>query len=259
MPVGPPTQGLTSEDGCTGTTHDRKYYRRGNAFIKRCLRAHEFIHSPHGIHVPRFRKESLKNEADTLRFIRQHTDIPVPSVYCDFEDDDAYYLITEYIEGVSMAELPEHQKGLVITELEGYLAQLKTLKSSRLGGPSGIVVPPYRVIDETEREDWSGLRQSEREEYVFCHNDCSQYNIIVNPETLKIAAIVDWEFGGFYPDSFEFPFWKRKGPSVAVDDEDDDTDALLAFLQSQLLPEKSLFIIAPQPTYDHWFLLIFPD
>ncbi|KAK4238547.1 hypothetical protein C8A03DRAFT_33425 [Achaetomium macrosporum] len=233
-----PLQTLTSEEGCVATTPDRKYYRRGNAFIKRCLRPSEFLPGPQGIHIPRFRKESLKNEADTLRFIRRYTEIPVPMIFADFEDDDAYYLITEFVEGVSMADLPEHQKDVVIAEVEGHLAKLKELRSNRMGGPSGIVIPPYRVLCETEREDWSQLRPAERSDYVFCHNDCSQHNIIVNPDTLKIAAIVDWEYAGFYPEYFEFPFYKRNGPSVALGEEEDDTFELLNFLNSQLMWEN---------------------
>ncbi|KAK3294501.1 kinase-like domain-containing protein [Chaetomium fimeti] len=229
-----PQPSLRSEEGCLATSTDRKYYRRGNAFIKRCLRPREFLHGPQGTtHYPRLRKESLKNEADTLRFINRHTEIPVPLLFCDFEDDDAYYLITQYIEGVSMADLPEHQKDVVIAELENHLARLKTLKSNRMGGPSGIVIPPYRVLCETERDNWE-LRPSDHAEYVFCHNDCSQHNIIVNPTTLKIAAIVDWEYAGFYPEYFEFPFYRRKGPSVALGEEEDDTVKMLNFLNSQL-------------------------
>ncbi len=45
------------------------------------------------------------NEAISLRDIRKMTNIPVPAVYCDFEDDQAYYLITEYVHGVGMSEL----------------------------------------------------------------------------------------------------------------------------------------------------------
>lgn len=45
-----------------------------------------------------------------------------------------------------MADLSEEGKAIVQEELKGYLATLRTLKSSRLGGPSGIVVPPYRVM-----------------------------------------------------------------------------------------------------------------
>lgn len=60
------------------------------------------------------------------------------------------------------------------------------------------------------------------EEYVFCHNDLGQHNVIVDPDTLRIKAIIDWEFGGFWPAWFEKPFWKRPGPSVNLEGEVDD-------------------------------------
>ena len=83
----------------------------------------------------------------------------------------------------------------------------------------------------TENDSWT-LSDSELEEYVFCHHDLSQHNIIVEPETLKIAAIVDWEYAGFFPEYFESPFYTRPGPSVAIKEEIDDTSRLLEFLTS---------------------------
>ncbi|KAM4060353.1 hypothetical protein HRG_014242 [Hirsutella rhossiliensis] len=76
------------EEGCIATTFERKYYQRGRVFIKRSLRPNEFRTGYRGLHIPRLGKE-------------------LPTVYCHFEDDGAYYLITEYIEGVSMSELEE--------------------------------------------------------------------------------------------------------------------------------------------------------
>lgn len=172
------------------------------------------------------------NEAESLRHIRHHTSIPVPTVYCDFEDDDAYYLVTEYVEGVAMSDLMEDQKAIVRAELEDHLATLKTLRSNRLGGPSGIVIPPYRVLQRTQRDNWH-LKASGHDEYVFCHNDLSQQNVIVDPDTLKINAIIDWEYAGFYPARFEWPFYTRLGPSVAGKGEGDDSLELLEFLKSQ--------------------------
>ena len=184
--------------------------------------------------MPRLGKERLQNEADALRYIRQHTDIPVPTVYSDFEDDGAYYLITEYLDGINMADLDEEKKGVVRGELEGYLATLRTLRSKRMGGPGGVVVPPYRVMRLTGRDEWE-LKDAEKEEeeYVFCHNDLSQHNVVVDPETLKITGIVDWEYAGFYPARFEMPFYTRRGPSVALEGETDDAAELLAFLESK--------------------------
>ncbi|KAH7191103.1 kinase-like domain-containing protein [Fusarium oxysporum] len=226
------------EAGCFAITFERKYYQRGKAFIKRTLRPLEFRVAFNGsLHVPQLNKERLMNEAESLRFIRSETNIPVPAVYCDFEDDEAYYLITEYIDGDNMADLSEEGKAIVQEELKGYLATLRTLKSSRLGGPSGIVIPPYRVMQRAQSNNWT-LSPSEQSEYVFCHNDLSQHNIIVDPRTFKINAIIDWEYAGFYPPYFESPFYTRPGPSSAVEGEVDDSGKLLEFLNSQNIQSK---------------------
>lgn len=221
-----------NEPGCFAVTFERKYYHRGNAFIKRSLRPREFRSGYRGLHVPRLRNESLQNEAACLEYIRATTNVPVPQVYCDFEDDGAYYLITEYIDGVAMSDLSVEDKATVRQELEQHIATLQTLRSNRLGGPSGIIIPPYRVMQRTETDHWS-LRASEHDEYVFCHNDLSQQNVIVDPATLKIKAIIDWEYSGFYPRFFDWPFYTRLGPSSAIDGERDDSEELLEFLTSQ--------------------------
>ena len=168
-----------------------------------------------------------------MRYIRQHTDIPVPAVYCDFEDDEAYYLITEYIQGVAMADLEEAQKATVRAELQHHLNTLKALVSTRVGGPTGITIPPYRAMQLTNKDEWR-LRDSISNDFVFCHNDLSQYNIIVDPVTLKINAIIDWEYAGFYPSFFEWPFYHRPGPSAALEGEEDDSPKLIDFLISQV-------------------------
>ncbi len=74
-----------------------------------------------------------------MRFIAEHTNIPVPKLHCCFEDDEAVYLVMEYIEGVGMNELEEEKRKAVEKELEVYLEVMKKLKSKFWGGPSGIV------------------------------------------------------------------------------------------------------------------------
>ncbi|KAF9775694.1 hypothetical protein IL306_006197 [Fusarium sp. DS 682] len=222
------------EEGWIATTFERKHYQRDGAFIKRSLRPNEFRVGYRGLHVPRLGKERLKNEAASLQYVRKHTDIPVPRVYCHFEDDEAYYLITEYIDGVGMSELLEEQKAIVRGELDNCIAKLKALRSCRLGGPSGIVIPPYRVLQRTTTDSWD-LQASIDEEYVFCHNDLSQQNVIVDPDTLKIRAIIDWEYAGFFPARFEYPFYNRLGPSAAINDEVDDSLDLLELLHPRVM------------------------
>jgi aminoglycoside phosphotransferase (APT) family kinase protein len=85
---------------------------------------------------------------------------------------------------------------------------------------------------QTATDDWR-LQASDHDEYVFCHNDLSQQNVIVDPDTLKSKAIIDWEYAGFYPAHFEMPFYTRFGPSIAIKDEADDSAKLLAFFESR--------------------------
>ena len=172
------------------------------------------------------------NEAAAMQFVSEHTRVPVPVLHCAFADDDAVYLVMELVAGVSMASLTEDEKHVVKQELAEHLKSLHSLRSSTLGGVSGLMIPPYRVLSKTFRDDWD-LRPSETEEYVFCHNDLSQQNVIVDPKSLKINAIIDWEYSGFFPKQFEFPFFERLGPSVAMGGEEDDSEEFLALLMSQ--------------------------
>lgn len=58
-------------------------------------------------------------------------------------------------------------------------------------------------------------------------------NTIVDPISLEIRAIIDWEYAGFYPAFFERKFYERLGPSVALEGEEDDSEKLLAFLNAR--------------------------
>ncbi|KAB8356609.1 hypothetical protein FH972_024191 [Carpinus fangiana] len=228
-----------SEKDCFAITAERKYYETGGCFIKRSLRRREWQLTLRGtIHMPKQGEDRIKNEAAALRYVAQHTNIPVPRLHCCFEDDEAVYLITEYVEGVAMVELDEDKKEIVKQELRGHLETLQGLRSDRVGGAEGgPLVPPYRAHKELLRDDWV-FPLADTKEYVFCHGDLSQHNVLVDPETLKITAIIDWEYAGFFPEYFEFPFYERPGPSVARGEEVDDTQRLVDFIKQRSLPFK---------------------
>ena len=142
------------DKGCFATTFERKYYAIGDVFIKRSLRPREFKTGYRGVYVPRLGKERLANEAAALRYARENTSVPVPKVHCDFQDDEAYYLITEYVRRVSMSDLSDEQKRIVAEEIQTHLDVLHNLKSRTLGGPSGFTIPPNRVTLKTENDVW---------------------------------------------------------------------------------------------------------
>ncbi|KAF4626082.1 hypothetical protein G7Y89_g12082 [Cudoniella acicularis] len=69
-------------------------------------------------------------------------------------------------------------------------------------------LPGFISPEPVTSDEWK-LKTSEADEYVFCHDDLSQQNIIVDPDTLKIKAIIDWEYAGFFPEYFEREFFQR--------------------------------------------------
>lgn len=100
MPVTNRILNASKEENCFAITAERKYYHVDRTFIKRSLRPSEWQVSFQGtIHVPRLGRERLFNEAASIKYIRENTNIPVPTLYACFEDDNAAYLVTSYVDG----------------------------------------------------------------------------------------------------------------------------------------------------------------
>ncbi|KAI9818960.1 MAG: hypothetical protein M1832_004128 [Thelocarpon impressellum] len=248
---------------CFGYLTDRKYFRIGSIFMKRTLRPHEQRRAPPPHLPPDPPKEShvrrWTNEGAALTFLaRVAPSVPVPRFLGAYHDDGAFCFMSEWVDGVSMAELPPPDKKIVMRELRRHLATLRSLRSKILGGLSfgGFICPPYRVLSDGWapcHSAWSprpispscfpptfpgALASSTRAEraletaapYVFVHNDLGQHNVLVDPRSLKITAILDWEYAGFWPVWFDRDFWKRPGPSVALAGEVDDTEFLRRWL-----------------------------
>ena len=78
---------------------------------------------------------------------------------------------------------------------------------------------------------WKQLSSS-KEDFFFCHGDLSQNNILVDRTTLKIIAIIDWEYGGFFPQEHELPFYEkseRSGIQVKSDTFKPIVDKMIEF------------------------------
>lgn len=197
--------------------------------MKRTLRRHEWQSVSEGtIIIPATTyPQRWKNDAAILRFLRNKTNIPLPPAECTFEDDGAFYLQTQHVQGVNMNELTQEEKEIVMQELGQHIATLKSLRSDTPGVPGeSLLCPPQRVTGGRWKCNSCWKPRDAKGDYIFCHNDLGQHNVIVGPDTLAIKAIIDWEFGGFWPAWFERPFWKRPGPSVILEGEDDDVQTM---------------------------------
>ena len=122
--------------------------------------------------------------------------------------------MTELVPGVSLSDITPTHLPKVIEQIKKYLESLLSLRSGRIAGPTGIVCPPP-VAKQPQRDETGIKRLSPTKEYVLCHIDLSQSNTIVDPDTLEVNGIIDWEFAGFFPDFFDPPFYRIPQPSGA--------------------------------------------
>jgi hypothetical protein len=86
------------------------------------------------------------------------------------------------------------------------LPQLANLKSQERG-IDGFFMPPSWLAPDVElpwqgKQNWKIL-PLEKPEYVFQHGDIAAQNIIMDPQTLQVKALIDWEFAGYFPPGME--------------------------------------------------------
>ncbi|KAK7681484.1 hypothetical protein QCA50_015576 [Cerrena zonata] len=180
-----------------------------------------------------FRITNGAPEADTLRYIRANTTIPVPRVYASAEGYGRRFLLMEEIKGDCLENvwitLNDTQKDSIVQSLQSYISQLRSLspphgrkvcalngeavRDSRItsSGPVGpfadeanfndyLVQAAEVFMDETTIP---GIRARMREDHriVFTHGDLAPRNIIVKDG--KVMALIDWEQSGWYPEHWE--------------------------------------------------------
>jgi len=173
-------------------------------------------------------------EAESMRFIRNHTALPVPQVLDAYEKDGYGYILMEFVEGDLLEKiwpnLSSSEKMVILTELNNYIFQMRQIVcpdgtpiGSVTGGPaidrrqlSAVKGGPF--WSEKEFNEWQ-LAQlfpdtalSRRESYasihgtdhriVFSHCDLAFHNIIVRDG--HVVAIIDWEYSGWYPEHWDY-------------------------------------------------------
>lgn len=164
-----------------------------------------------------------------MRFVAANTNIPVPRLYQD--DSTAERSITmEYIEGERLDKvwngLPEEQKLALADERKRVLSELRALKGQYIGSlDRGQAIDGRRfdfmggsfdtesdfnqfLLSDTVRSCPTILRDIASRslrtdhEIVFTHGDFAPRNMLVKDE--RIAAILDWEDSGWYPEYWEY-------------------------------------------------------
>lgn len=177
-------------------------------------------------------------EAITMEYIRKHTNVPVPKVYCALTHHDIVYILMERMPGTPLGhnwlQRTETSKTQLLQQLRDAVNQLRSLTATdarcpiaavdggpfldeRLPGTSGLVGPFASVkqfhaylrsgyeLNATSSEDVKRLfvlHEETSEEVRFTHNDLSSFNVLVDDD--RITGIVDWENAAWLPSYWEF-------------------------------------------------------
>ncbi|KAL9634841.1 MAG: hypothetical protein Q9164_003839 [Protoblastenia rupestris] len=222
-------------------TCDRHYSLNSSTFTKRQVYPHEQTLNVHGeVAQHPFNRERLENERNALLYIARNTKIPVPRVL-DWSDVDGVGCLTmETLHGKTLinildddnVETSPADKATLKRNVNSFvydtvLPELGKLRSRSLGQLNGAVFPPPRVSSFDHRPSWQSKALA-TERYVYCHNDLAQQNIVVDPQTLEVISLIDWEYSGFFPAEFEKPFWLDS--SVSGQDDEEESRRLVALL-----------------------------
>ncbi|RDI88388.1 hypothetical protein Vi05172_g1310 [Venturia inaequalis] len=171
----------------------------------------------------RFARERLLNEAASLQYLAQYSNIPVPKLR-DIGDNERgmLQLETELLPNnaitLSMVAPPYRRKEAIQNVndqmMSHILPHLSNLRSTAIGSvdPSLPVIPPARLLSSRgPGEEWPrGIKG----DYGFVHGDLSDENIFVDQTSFEIVGIIDWEYAGFFPTAFEVPIWKTPDRQV---------------------------------------------
>ena len=199
-------------------------------------------------------------ERANTEFIQKHTTIPVANVVQEWTDNGRYMMLVERVPGKTLQELwpsmPQTAREDLARETVAYLAQLRDLTCPQMqdldGGPlynaflfrDGPDTPhgPFSSDDELW-EVMSASFQDVPDEVVsflrsqmppaapwtFTHEDLTVCNIMVDPETYRLTAVIDWERSGYYP------VWWQSAGLIGLSDDDYEWKQLLR----QFMPEYS--------------------
>ncbi|EJD53911.1 kinase-like protein, partial [Auricularia subglabra TFB-10046 SS5] len=173
-------------------------------------------------------------EPAAMAFIAQNTDIPVPRVLDTFVVGRQHFIVMEYIRDAR--SLWDTWKHLSPEELETIACEvvrhIQTMRSLQPPSPQAVCnaaggpltdfrltlspIGPYdthadyhRWIGFSHYIDTYGERSPDLLELrqktwrsVFSHCDFSPRNVLVRDG--HVAAIIDWEFSGWYPEYVEY-------------------------------------------------------
>lgn len=174
-----------------------------------------------------------------MRFVAQHTSIPVPKVYCAFVHKGDTYTVMSKIDGKmpwhGWKNRTEESKAIILAQLRRMISELRStpppegasiggvgggpfcdcrLPSKLLWGPFDMTRAFYEALANGAdlNAEYANLLDDVYElfefyrnldtQLVLMHGDLSTLNILVEGD--DVVGIVDWETSGWFPLYWEY-------------------------------------------------------
>ena len=165
-------------------------------------------------------------EAQTLRFIKESTKIPVPHATVVHPNT----IIMDYVDGYNLEEcwrqMSYEEKQVIVGQIYDILQQLRSLRGTYIGAvdrgsavdnrKSTYTGGPFEtesefnkfllnnMVSSTPSLYLESMRETLKKDHniVFSHGDLSLHNFIVKDG--KVMALLDWECAGWYPEYWEY-------------------------------------------------------
>ncbi|KAJ1957792.1 hypothetical protein GGI12_004923 [Dipsacomyces acuminosporus] len=177
-------------------------------------------------------------EAYCMMYARERIGVKCPRVFDHGQIHGKFtYVVMEWAEGTNLGKilgtLSNKEKANIQAQIDDEVGKMKSATSSFIGNftlddeynikdegyvsdgnifdvlqPARFFSPPLHTMDEWYALAGSTYKSKSTDEqqpqaFVFSHNDLCSYNVLVNPETLTVTSIIDWEYAGFYPVEYE--------------------------------------------------------
>jgi len=216
-------------------------------------------------------------ELEALELVAKHTSIPTPKVYKIHRHAGRLYIEMEYIPGMDLQTawqcghlLPEEKKHIV-EEIALYFKQLRSMEplqeqavgsallkqclDHRVGSP---LFGPFKnhgefhsflrrhiPLDKCAEVFSEEVARCHSRKYRSCftHADLCPRNIIVNGG--MVAAIIDWEFAGWYPEYWEYT--KAHFGRINMPDWYEQFENAVTRYDDELAAERTLWRPCDQP------------
>jgi hypothetical protein len=196
------------------TTIHSGYKFTAYTFEKRSRTAAEYHAQPYGngwFDARHWKTERIVNEANALKLLAERTKIPIPQfIKCGKNNDGSMFLEMSRVNGIDLSEVGKecqkpggvrHNDGGECNKCRVLLPELAKLRSNKTG-LDGFVMPPAWMLEYDTRLHWD-VKTSSYEEFIFTHGDLGPDNLRMDPYTLTVKWVVDWENSGYFPPGFQ--------------------------------------------------------